>query len=143
MGQCYNSVVVNADADRVWQLLREFHDLSWAPSVVTHVEQKGNIVGANKGAKRILNDAFHETLLTLDDEERSLSYSIDDGPGPVAADRVHSYIGGLRVYAVTATGQAFVEWYSRYETSDDSAVAEFCNPIYQALLSDLNRHFDG
>jgi len=141
MGHCYNSVVVNGDADRVWQLLREFHDFSWAPSVITSVTAKGDITGAAKGAKRILNDAFHETLLTLDDEERSLSYSIDDGPGPVAAGQVSSYIGGLRVYPVTATGQAFVEWYSRFETTDDAAVAEFCNPIYRALLDELSKHF--
>ena len=31
-------------------------------------------------AKRVLNGAFHETLLALDDDARVIRYSIDDGP---------------------------------------------------------------
>ncbi|MCZ6451009.1 MAG: SRPBCC family protein, partial [Deltaproteobacteria bacterium] len=77
---CYNSVTVNAPVDKVWETLRRFHDFSWCPDVITKLEVVGDLGGTETGAKRILNGAFHETLLTLDDEKRTFSYSIDDGP---------------------------------------------------------------
>ena len=61
-------------------------------------------------------------------------YSIDDGPGPVARDAVDNYEGKLSLFPVTATGQTFVEWTSSYESSDDAAVGELCNPVYYGLL---------
>ena len=93
------------------------------------------------GAQRKLNNVFAETLIELNEAERSFRYTIDDGPGPVAADLVESYVGSVKVFPVTATGQTFVLWISDYKTKDDGAVGEFCNPIYQALLKDLARHF--
>ena len=72
---CYHSVTVNAPVDQVWDTLRKFHDFSWCPDVITQLEVVGDSGGTEPGAKRILNGVFHETLLTLDDEERTFSYS--------------------------------------------------------------------
>ena len=47
----------------------------------------------------------------------------------------------MRVFPVTDSGGTFVLWKSDYETRDDNAVHEFCDPIYQALLKDLGQHF--
>ena len=134
MGQCYNSIVVNAPAEKVWAAVRNFHDMSWASGVIEKVEAVGNKRPSEVGAKRVLNGVFHETLASVNDTERVLSYTIDDGPGPVASDVVDRYVGTVRVFPVTATGQSFVLWTSAYNTKDDGAVGEFCNPIYQALL---------
>ena len=141
MGQCYNSVVVNAPVQDVWNALKKFHDMSWAPNVVTRLDVIGEKKDGEIGARRKLNDAFLETLTELDETARSFQYTVDDGPDPVAADVVESYVGIAKVFPVTATGQTFVLWISDYKTKDDSAVGEFCNPIYQGLLSDLARHF--
>ncbi len=137
---CYNTCVVNASVDRVWATLRNFHDLSWARQVITKLEKVGD-VGANQlGAKRVLNDAFHETLKTLDDTERTLTYSIDDGPEAVSKDKVKGYIGKLRVLPVTDSNRTFVEWSSSWQESQ-GGVEDFCNPIYKALLDGLKEHF--
>ncbi len=141
MGQCYNSVVVNASSEKVWAAVRNFHDFSWAPNVITKVDVVGDKGATEVGARRKLNDAFEETLVELDDANRTLKYTIDDGPGAVAAAVVDSYVGTATVYSVTATGQSFVLWVSDYATRDDDAVGEMCNPIYQALLNDLAAHF--
>lgn len=138
---CYNTTVITASAERVWEVLRDFHDLPWAQGVVTSVERVGDAGATEVGAQRILNGAFHETLRSLDDEAMALTYSIDDGPGPVARDVVSHYRGRIRVLPVTDTGAAFVEWESSYESPDPDAVAEFCNPIYQAALAALKAHF--
>ena len=141
MGQCYNSIVVNAPVEDVWNSVKSFHDLSWAPNVITQLDVIGDKKDGEIGAQRKLNNVFAETLIELNEAERSFRYTIDDGPGPVAADLVESYVGSVKVFPVTATGQTFVLWISDYKTKDDGAVGEFCNPIYQALLKDLARHF--
>lgn len=134
---CYNSVTVNAPVDQVWQTLRKFHDMSWGD---IQVEAVGDVGETEVGAKRILNGAFHETLLTLDDEERTFSYSIDDGPDAVSKDNVQGYIGEVRVFPVTNDNSTFVLWASRWDSSG-GGVQEFCDPIYQALLGALKSHF--
>ncbi|MDA1086443.1 MAG: SRPBCC family protein [Verrucomicrobia bacterium] len=140
MGRCYNSVTVNATSDQVWDAIKDFHDMSWASGVITKLEKVGESDGSTPGAKRILNDAFHETLLSVDGEQKLFTYSIDDGPEPVSKDSVQSYVGTVKVYPVTDENTAFVEWQSNYESPDDQAVGEFCNPIYHALLSALKKH---
>jgi carbon monoxide dehydrogenase subunit G len=141
MGQCYNSAVVAAPLDRVWQALRDFHDVSWAKGVVEQVEIKGDKGPSEVGSQRVLNGAFVETLIELDDAAHRLRYTMDDGPGPLSKDVVDRYIGTVQLRPVTAGDQTFVEWVSDYESCDDAAVHSFCNPVYGALLQALVRHF--
>ncbi len=141
MGKCYNSVVIDAPCEKVWQTICNFHDLGWAAGVVTSVKVEGDLKGSQIGAKRILNDAFHETLLTLDEEGRTFSYSIDDGPDPLAKGTFVDYVGSVAVSPVTENDTTFVEWQSTYESANDIAIADFCNPIYVALLAAMKEHF--
>jgi len=135
MGQCYNNIEIPKPTSLVWRTINHFHDLSWAPNVVSSVSKIGEIDEFSIGAKRILNNAFHETLTKLDPVNYTFSYSIDDGPGPIAKDQVTNYIG---IVQLTDLGEVcLVEWLSNFESDDDNAVADFCNPIYQALLNDL------
>ena len=143
MGKCYNSITVDAPVDQVWPAISDFHDFSWAPDVVTDVQIVGHRQHDQIGAQRVLNGVFHETLLSLDNLNRTLSYSIDDGPGAVAKDVVSNYVGRVRVSPVTVDETTFVEWESTYDSADDAAVGALCNPIYQALLTALRRHFSG
>ena len=138
---CYNSYVVNAPADRVWSALRNFHDLSWASGVVQSVDRVGAVAGDQIGARRVLNGAFHETLLALNDSDRELKYRIDDGPDAVSKANVSGYIGQVRVMPVTDANGTFVEWSSSWQDSK-GGVKEFCDPIYKALLDALKKHFD-
>lgn len=137
---CYCSTVIDAPVEEVWAVLRKFRDFSWAPAVVTSVEGEGD--PETPGATRLLNGVFHETLLELDDDARSLSYSIDDGPGPVAKNQVAGYVGTLRAHPVTDSGKTFVAWSSQWESGGEGA-KEFCTPIYQAGLQALGQHFGG
>ena len=137
---CYNSIVVDAPVDRVWAALRNFHDLSWSKQVVETVDVVGEQKGDQIGAQRVLNGVFHETLLGLNDVDHSIRYSIDDGPDKVSKDNVSGYVGTVKVTPVTDNNTTYVEWTSSWETSG-GGVAEFCNPIYRALLADLKAHF--
>ncbi len=137
---CCNSAVVAAPIEKVWARLRDFHDMSWASGVVESCDAIGKLPGTQIGAERVLNKAFRETLQGLDDARRVIRYSIDDGPGAVARDNVSGYIGEVSVFPITDTNSTFVLWTSSWEDSK-GGVAEFCNPIYRALLEALKKHF--
>ncbi len=140
MGNCYNSTVVDSPIGKTWETIRNFHEMNWASPVIEQVDKVGDISGDQPGARRVLNGVFHETLVTLDDEHRRFSYSIDDGPGPVARDAVSNYLGAVELHPVTDTGQTLVVWSSSYDSDASEAVGDFCNPIYQALLAALKSH---
>ena len=66
MPETYQSIVIDAPLAAVWSKLSNFHDFSWATNVITHVEKVGDVDGGVVGAKRILNNVFHETLVEID-----------------------------------------------------------------------------
>lgn len=138
---CYNSCVVNAPVERVWATVRNFHDLSWARGVVQSVDRVGATAGDQIGARRVINGVFHETLLALNDSDRELKYSIDDGPDAVSKANVTGYVGEVRVIPVTAGDATFVAWSSSWQDSK-GGVKEFCDPIYKALLDALKKHLE-
>ena len=138
MGKTYQSIVVNGSIEKVWERIRNFHDASWAPNVVTKMTVVGSLKGDQVGAQRVLNDAFHETLLELSDVKHRIRYSIDDGPSPVSKNDVKEYVGSVRLLPVTEGESTFVEWSSSWQANDQPA-AEFCHGIYVALLKDLKK----
>lgn len=141
MGTCHNSILVNAPIDKVWATIRDFHDImSWAPELITSCEVVGDAKGDQLGAKRVLNGAFHETLLGLNDLEYTIQYRIDDGPGPVAKDAVSDYHGTLQLFPATLDNATLAQWTSRYDSADSNAVGELCNPFYAAALQALKKH---
>lgn len=137
---CYNSCVVNAPAEKVWSVLSDFHDMGWAKGPVESLEKIGDSAANQIGAKRLLNGVIRETLVAINNRDRTFSYSIDDGPDAIAKDKVSGYIGTVRVFPVTDGGASFVEWSSTW-TDSQGGVKEFCDPIYQALLGSLKKTF--
>lgn len=140
MGKTYQTTIINATVEKVWERIRGFHDLSWAPNVVTSCQQVGKKQGDQIGAKRILNGMFHETLIAISELERSFKYSIDDGPPPVSKNDVHNYFGSVRLLPVTENDTCFIEWSSVWESKGKEA-EEFCHNIYLALINDLKKAF--
>lgn len=135
------SIVINAPIADVWSRFSNFHDLSWAPNVITNVEKVGSIHGGSVGSKRILNNAFHETLTEMHNDRYLLKYSIDDGPSPVSKDEVANYIGVVKLSPSKDGSGTLVEWTSSWESKVDDAV-EFCHGIYVALLGELEKSFN-
>lgn len=142
MGHTYQSIVINAGAGKVWDAIRNFHDMGWAPNVITDVRTVGDGKAGEPGAKRVLNGVFHETLIELKDDDRTFAYSIDDGPPPVSKSEISNYVGRVAVHPVTegagAGGAAFVEWSSSWNRNDQ-ATSEFCHGVYVALLNDMKK----
>lgn len=139
MGKTYQSITINAPVEKVWEAVRDFHDMSWCPNVITKLEKIGDKAGDEIGAGRLLNDAFSETLRTLDDSQMTFSYSIDDGPSPISKDDVKNYLGTVKLSSVTEG--TLVEWSSVWEENDEAA-QEFCHNIYLALLGDMKKSLE-
>lgn len=135
MGKTYNTIEISSPIDVVWETISNFHDYSWAPGVATSLEKVGDKNGDEVGAKHILNEVFHETLTEFDPSNYTLSYSIDDGPGPLASDAVSNYVCVVKLSE--NDGVCLVEWGSTFDSANENEVSEFCNPIYQALLRAL------
>lgn len=104
--------------------------------VIQSCEAVGTFAGTEIGAQRILNEAFHETLLECSEADCRIRYSIDDGPSPVSPAEVKNYVGQIQLRPVTLNGTTFVEWRSSWESASDEA-RDFCHQIYIALLKAL------
>ncbi len=140
MGKTYQTAVINAPVDQVWIKIKNFHDLSWGAAVVEKCEAVGGKPGDQIGSRRILNDAFHETLVALSEVDRSFKYSIDDGPTPVSKNDVKDYIGAVRLIPITENDTCLIEWSSSWESSTEDACS-FCHNIYVALINELKKAF--
>jgi hypothetical protein len=134
MGSTFQEIEINAPANTVWRAISNFHELGWAPNVVTGVEVVGDRPGTEPGAGRVLNGVFHETLQTLDSDAMTFTYSIDQGPPPLLDGDYNNYIG--KVVVEDKGDSTRVEWTSSWEQNDES-IYDFCHPIYVALLKDM------
>ncbi|MDH5763987.1 MAG: SRPBCC family protein [Nitrospinota bacterium] len=140
MGKTYQTTVINAPVDQVWDKIKNFHDFSWASGIIDKCEALGDKSGDQIGARRILNGAFYETLVEFSELDKSFKYSIDDGPPPVSKSDVKDYIGAVRLIPVTDSNTCFIEWSSSWESPTEDA-CDFCHNIYVALLDELKKAF--
>jgi len=141
MPSTYQSLVINASINDIWDKLSNFHELSWANKVLPSVEKVGDKNGYEVGAKRVLNDAFHETLIKVDAENHLVEYSIDDGPSPVSKEDVSNYRGLIQLSPAQDADGTLVVWTSSWESNSEDAV-DFCHGIYTALLNELAQSFE-
>jgi hypothetical protein len=114
--------------------------MSWTAAAES-VEPVGDARSDQVGAKRILNGAFHETLLAINDLDHSFRYQITDGPSPISPDDLKFYYGTVSVLPVTDENASYVSWVTHFESKDDSSTQEFCDPFYRTFLAHLKARF--
>jgi hypothetical protein len=141
MPRVYNSIVVPAPIEQVWSRISDFHDFSWAPTLIASCEKVGSGGGSSVGAQRLLNGVFLDTLVAYSRIERRMMYSMDEGPSPVSSREIQGYVGDLRLLPVTATNATFAEWTGTWEGGGAAAVP-YMNGVYRSLLADLAAAFE-
>ena len=138
MPSCYQTRVINSPIEKVWDTIKNFHNLEWAPNVVTSCTKVGNKEGNEVGAKRVLNDVFEETLISIDESQHTFLYSIDEAPeSPVSSEEVSHYVGVVKLLPITQTDETFIEWKSSWDSNSIEG-EEFCHTLYVAMMADLN-----
>lgn len=120
MPDVYESSVVEAPAQEVWETIRDFGNLDdWYPGIepdAIHLEndKAGDAVGAIRVLRMPGDVTIREQLVEHSDYKRSYTYRILEYPLPL-----EDYRATLAVRAVTDRDHAFVEWSCRFEIDPD------------------------
>jgi len=117
MIKVYRSAIIHAAADKVWRLVRDFNSLpKWHPAIATSEIEGGrasDTVGCvRRFTRRSDGGLLRETLLSLADDTRTLTYNILVSPMPVA-----NYMAGMRFTPLTIGGETFAEWWAVFDVT--------------------------
>jgi hypothetical protein len=132
------SIDLPVSARSVWETIGGFNDLAkWHPAVARSEESKS-------GNTRIRTLHLHgggtlvERLETIDENARSYSYSILEGPLPVAR-----YRSNLHVSEKPDGRGCTVEWSSEFEPSGapESEAVKVIRGVYEAGFNNLGKMF--
>lgn len=130
------SIDIPVPAARVWQLIGGFDSLpDWLPYIPGSVLSEGGRVRSLTSED---GGEIVERLQTFNDEARTYSYSIVEGPFPVTG-----YRSTLTVHEEPG-GRSRVEWSGSFTpagASEEEAVALF-HGIYTDGLAALRKNFD-
>lgn len=143
MIRVYVSSVIEAPADAVWDVVRDFNGLpQWTPFVAE------SRIEANRPADQIgcirhfrLRDGgmIREQLLMLSDYDYQCSYSILDSPMGVS-----NYVATLKLTPVTDGDRTFAEWWAEFDAPpgrEQALASEIGQGVFQAAFNALKRRF--
>jgi hypothetical protein len=136
------STIIDAQCDRVWEILRDFngHD-RWHPKVATSMIERGQSsdrIGCVRRFKLKDGSELREQLLALSDLEQSFSYCLLDTPIPL-----FNYVAHVRLLPVTDGDRTFWHWQSHFTTrpGDEQRLVEMVSEqIYQTGFGAIRRH---
>jgi len=145
------SVQINASADAVWNVIREFGNASWLPMVDSSDSDNGNEEGATRTLVLSSGDKVVEKLKSYNADKMSYKYRIPDATHDVSILPVTNYSSTL---SVKADGdKAVVTWkgafYRGYPNNDppeelnDEAAVNAVSGLYKAGLTGLKKLVEG
>ncbi len=131
---------IPASAKAAWDMIGGFNTLSdWHPAI-----EKSELDGEDGSVRRLSlvgGGVIVEKLQNHDDGGKTYSYSIEDGPLPVA-----NYHSTISVSEGDGEGDCTVEWSSEFDAAsgvgESDAVAAI-QGVYQAGLDNLKKMFGG
>ena len=114
MIRVYTSSVVDASAEAVWALIRDFNGLpKWHPAIADSRIENGwpaDRIGCIRNFRLKDGGTIREQLLTLSDYEYECTYSILESPMGVS-----NYIATLKLTPVTDGSRTFAEWSAEFD----------------------------
>jgi hypothetical protein len=139
MIRVYTSSVIDAPADSVWAVIRDFNGLPrWTPFVVESRIEGGlpaDKVGCVRNFRLKDGGVIREQLLTLSDYDYQCTYSILDSPMGV-----DNYVATLKLTPVTDGNRTFAEWSAEFDCPPEreKALAEQIGQgVFQTALAHL------
>ena len=118
MIRVYTSSVIDAPADAVWQIVRDFNSLpNWHPAIAESRIEAGtpsDRVGCVRNFRTRDGGVIREQLLTLSDFEYECTYSILESPMGV-----DNYIATLKLTPITDGNRTFAEWSAEFDCAPD------------------------
>jgi hypothetical protein len=114
MIKVYTSTVINASADAVWAVVRDFNGLpKWTPFVADSRIEGGlpsDKVGCVRNFRLKDGGVIREQLLTLSDYDFQCTYSILESPMGV-----ENYVATLKLTPITDGNVTFAEWSAEFD----------------------------
>ncbi len=141
------TIVIDAPPAKVWDTIKDFHDLTWFSGVAKTTGEGGNEPDAAKRQITLDNGAtIDESLYKYDAEEKSYSYRIDTVDVKVLP--VNNYSSTIAVLPAEG-GKSTVEWrgafYRGYPNNDpppelnDEAAIKAVTAVYRKGLESLKK----
>lgn len=145
VSRAYFSARLDADIDRVWAVVGDFHGVAtWLSGLETCVP-RGGLDSREVGAIREFTvrggATLQERLVAYDDVGHSYSYEfVGTIPYPVS-----SYRGTAHLLPIVEDGTTFVEWFGDFESEPDvrEDVTRRFAKLYAVFVADLRRHLTG
>ena len=132
MIRVYTSSVIDAAADSVWALIRDFNGLAlWHPLIAdSRIEnsQDPDKVGCIRYFHLRDGGLIREQLLGLSDYDYECAYSILESPMPLT-----NYVATLKLTPITDGERTFAEWSAEFDC-DESRERELSENIGQGVF---------
>ena len=132
MIRIYTSSVIDASADAVWGVIRDFNALHlWHPLIADSRIENGlasDKVGCVRNFRLVDGGELREQLLTLSDYDYQCTYSILESPMPLT-----NYIATLKLTPITDGNRTFAEWSAEFDC-DASQERELAESIGQGVF---------
>ncbi|WP_439542779.1 SRPBCC family protein [Hyphomicrobium sp.] len=143
------TVEINAPADKVWEVVGNFQDMSWHPAFIKTEGKGGNEVGATRTLTLEGGGQIFEKLTKYNAETKVVSYEITEVDVKVVP--VTNYAASITV--TPAGDKSTVEWKSAFyrgyvnndpppELSDEAAVKAITG-VFQTGLAALKKKLEG
>ncbi len=142
-------IEINAPADKVWEVVGNFQDMSWHPGIAKTEGTGGNAVGAKRKLTLKSGGVIEESVEGYDAAGKSLKYKIDAVDPKVLP--VNNYASTITVK--DAGGKTEVEWkgafYRGFMNNDpppelsDEASLKAVTGVYKDGLAALKAKLEG
>ena len=145
MVKVFISSVIQAAADKVWAVVRDFNDMpSWHPLISRSTIDGGrpsDSIGCIRTLTLTDGVQVREQLLSLSDFDYSFSYAILE-----SGLDVENYVAGLKLTPVTDGNHTFAEWSAEFVTTpgtEQEMAGQIGNGVFQAGFDALKIKLGG
>jgi hypothetical protein len=143
MVRVYVSSVIDADAEAVWQRVRDFNGLpQWHPGIADSRIENGepaDKVGCVRNFHTRDGGLIRERLLALSDFDYSCIYAILESPMGV-----ENYTATLKLTPVTDGERTFAEWSAEFDCAErrEQELSDLIGTgVFQGGFDALKKHF--
>jgi hypothetical protein len=139
----YVSSVIEAPANRVWALIRDFNGLPrWHP-LIAESQIESNLppdqVGCIRHFRTRDGGVIREQLLALSDYDYTCTYTILESPMGV-----ENYVATLKLTPITDGNRTFAEWSAEFDcgpTREKTLADQIGDGVFQGGFDALKRRF--
>lgn len=139
----FETSVIDAPIDKVWEVVRGFNDLpNWHPAIAdSHIEDglDPNTVGCVRNFNLQDGENIRETLLAYSEIDYMFSYDmLTTGLG------LFNYISTMELRPITDGNRTYIQWSAEFTTNEGEEVekAEMVGQgVFQGGFTALKEHF--